>query len=1372
MAAWTGRLLLRGSNGTGKTTLLEALFPYLLTLDSRLLRSGRNRHTTLTHLMAEGALGKRRFGYLWLAFASPSSPESQPDPAEVHSYGVRLEFNDGATTPVVLVPFRTSGTAPAVLTSHGAFGEPIAREVFTTEIEAAGGEVFDDVDAYVEDLAQRVYGCTAAGLRKMADRIHRVRNPHLLAVLTPHDAERELRSSLPSVSEEVVSATGQALASAERTRLRYMYEASTADRLDELARAWTGVVVGRVAACLKTERAAAEDVATSEQQLTAASAAAASAQTRAEDSAATRERLCAEEAVVQATVAALSQDGDLSTADRLQRARAARAACAEAYEVRCKNVGLTLSLRLQQASRVREMARVLQEDLQAALEGAARPPSAPGAGPVRLAIRSLPDMTIGDRTFPAGELVDVSADPAAAEALAAELEAGAQEQESRCQRATAAKIAHEPVDDASTRAQEARQEAAQDARLADLQREQYHKAAQTAHAAATDALNEVTAWGKERLPARTPRAWDGAKAWSAPSLALQLEEWQGLEPALVAEHLESLRQQMEADADEERARARARGARHAGRADAAAETGRVAEAEADAWRDGRLPSFPRPAWQPDLPTAEEKFGELVQWRPRRAPGEGRERDLLEAVIAATGLLSATLRDGELYAGAHWSVTPYGPSLPQSLSDVLQPVPGHPRAEEVDAVLARIALLPTAAAIFDDTSSALVIGRDGTYRAGVLGARIPAADEPALLEEAQYIGMEARQRGARRREEAARRRAIHQRALARHHRAAALRLEDHARAITHIVSCFPAERISCMRAAEQARTAAAQADAAARAAARASTEKAQQLEEAHRKARSVWRANTERMGLPTDIAQLIQVVADSTRQRDVQQRACAGVRRLIPRMRDLNCSVTGLPATDDELERAVDEARSSHHELLAAEADVTAREQQCTPQVLQAQQRLDDAMLEAQHLAEAVKQAQKADDRARDEQARTEERLRAARDRHHDTRPALDAARWQLQRLLVAPGVRMALGAEQLPDALDDAAVRHLGELLACCAPPGSMAAAVTEAERCWDKLRDHLSAQGEEEWHRSHGITHEDLPAYQLSRDGKHYDPPQAVFVARARQRHALEAFTSVEDKLIEQFVLSQLPSAIGRAWQELEEWTKKVNTNMALAAASSGLRVKVELPLRGDLPDSLRTIHELCCRTSDAARTPEQQEHVGQEVLAEVRLKDRAGTAADDDRESIEERLRSVVDIRSWITVRYMITRDGGTPERWGSRTTLSKGESRLVALAPMLAALATAHTELSPTAPRIMALDEVPAEVDDQGRDGLARYLASLDLDVICTSHQWDGSPDAWDGIDCYDLERIGALVLAEPMSSHSTSVVMLPPDFTGATATGSLS
>jgi len=144
-----------------------------------------------------------------------------------------------------------------------------------------------------------------------------------------------------------------------------------------------------------------------------------------------------------------------------------------------------------------------------------------------------------------------------------------------------------------------------------------------------------------------------------------------------------------------------------------------------------------------------------------------------------------------------------------------------------------------------------------------------------------------------------------------------------------------------------------------------------------------------------------------------------------------------------------------------------------------------------------------------------------------------------------------------------------------------------------------------------------------------------------------------------------------------------------------------------------------------------------------------------------MHEKVSAAVDIRDWIDLHYEVTRPGSKPQRWSSRTGLSGGERRLVVLAPMLAAIAAAYDKFGERALRLVSLDEIPAEVDESGREGLAKYLAELELDLICTSYLWDGCPGAWDGIDAHDLEAGDAngTVVSFPM--HIRGTIEIPGD-----------
>ena len=76
-------------------------------------------------------------------------------------------------------------------------------------------------DEYVADLAARVLRTTPAEARQLAARIRQVRNPNLLAELTPRQAREALRDALPGVAAGIISATAEALAETAATRTAF-----------------------------------------------------------------------------------------------------------------------------------------------------------------------------------------------------------------------------------------------------------------------------------------------------------------------------------------------------------------------------------------------------------------------------------------------------------------------------------------------------------------------------------------------------------------------------------------------------------------------------------------------------------------------------------------------------------------------------------------------------------------------------------------------------------------------------------------------------------------------------------------------------------------------------------------------------------------------------------------------------------------------------------------------------------------------------------------------------------------------------------------------------------------------------------------------
>src|SRR4051794_25671391 len=311
LPAASGRLLLRGPNGTGKTTALEALWPYLLDLNAQRLAAGKARPTSLSQLRREGAPGRRRYGYVWLTFAGPGSEGEW-------SFGVRLQFSEGASPSVRVVPFTVPGVPGTTVPLRGPGRTQLMAEEFTAAVEATGGQVFDDEDAYVEHLARRVWGTGAAELRLLATRLRELRNPSLLGEVSARAAADALRESLPGVSDDVISATADALAESDATREAFRRDSEAAAVLGEFAAAWTGHVIDVTRVAVADARDAAEIATRARGEVGKAGKALEAARKAAVDAGTAKQELQNELRDLEGEIEALERSDEYQAAGRLQ----------------------------------------------------------------------------------------------------------------------------------------------------------------------------------------------------------------------------------------------------------------------------------------------------------------------------------------------------------------------------------------------------------------------------------------------------------------------------------------------------------------------------------------------------------------------------------------------------------------------------------------------------------------------------------------------------------------------------------------------------------------------------------------------------------------------------------------------------------------------------------------------------------------------------------------------------------------------------------------------------------------------------------------------------------------------------------------------
>ncbi|WP_405559497.1 SbcC/MukB-like Walker B domain-containing protein [Streptomyces sp. NBC_01180] len=1334
----SGRWLARGPNGTGKTTLLEGLCPFLLNPVHMHLSSASGRATSLVSLMKGGSTGKRRFGCVWLSFGPPGDPASGDADAGEQHYGLRLEYAASSNT-VETVPFRL----PVVPGHDGQNLSTMKRDDFSAWVAGQGGEVFASADAYVADLAQRVFGCTPGTLKRIARRIKKVRNPGLLAGLSPADAAAELRMALPTVSPDTVRSTQEALAAAETTRRRYERDAKTAQLLEDLSAAWSYDAAQTGAQAVDAALACTAVLArTREEARQARTRAEARSQELDELRVLIQDRTVTE---LQAGQHAAALARDAASSDMAHAHTTVRRA-QEGHEKDCELLTAHTRAASRSAGDVQDAADAvtgLMEKAASSCRAAQVPVPAAVTATVSVRRSETSPLRIGERDFDQAPGVDVAVDEEAVGQAAAQLEQARVRIERRGEAAGMSVVAYQGVATAQEESVQARSladVAAETAREATVRHQETLDKAQERVA---DLAGGVQAWTRiVRERYRTPLVDLG-------TVSAQASGWcEGPECSQVVHDAGKLARKVSRTAARSGEKARSRADHHTGRAEQARQFATEAEARARRLESGELLPLPGPAWHGEV-DEERVFACAVEWVSPQT-GAGAVGDVAEAVMAAAGLLSAEVTERGVDGRGRWLVHPHGPPLPeeQSLAAVLRATPGGPLQEVTARVLRRIAYLPSAVgAEAKDLQGGLVVGADGTFRTGVTTGRLPAG--AGQVPRASHIGTAVRRAAALRAAAAVQAECDRWQQTATGHARAAHRLNGFADALQELAAEFPHDAVAASDRAETTRAEASRAAHTAAAHASQQDRAAQHKESSHRAALGQWRASAVALGLPDTLAAVKQEAEDAGARATAVSAAADLVQNAGRLLAKVTQAAGQAAESGAQARQAAQAAQASHAGLLAARADLEACRQRSGMDEIALAKAAEDAS--AAHQA-AKEQLEDARSRMEDVSGTAAAAVRAAQEADRRLEQAEPAAGESLERvrgLLAFDPVHELLG-RPAQDPGDDEAGTWLAGLRERLA---AVPAARVPLEECALAVRLHLAGE-DDDWQLTHSQALNGLPVHQVMLTGSTaMSPPAAAREATARLHAAETAYNAAEDQALQTFVLGRIPTAISNAWVDLHDWVDGINGQMKLARASSGLLVQLRVRLAPDLTPARARIHHLTCEIGDAKRTPEQQHSVGQELLAVMRHGEEGGST---DRAT---RLAEAIDIRNWVTVEYVVVRgDSGTRETWGKeKTTVSGGESRLIVLAPMLAALAAEYRDLPSHSLRLCALDEVPGEIDEAGRDGIAAYTASLDLDLMCTSHHWDGSPGAWDGIDIHDLAKSSTgVIIAEPLHLYTHRIL----------------
>ncbi len=230
---------------------------------------------------------------------------------------------------------------------------------------------------------------------------------------------------------------------------------------------------------------------------------------------------------------------------------------------------------------------------------------------------------------------------------------------------------------------------------------------------------------------------------------------------------------------------------------------------------------------------------------------------------------------------------------------------------------------------------------------------------------------------------------------------------------------------------------------------------------------------------------------------------------------------------------------------------------------------------------------------------------------------------------------------------------------------------------------------------------------------------------------------TDAERRILEDALLTGLAQQIHERTSDARDLIARMGAEMKQRRMSSGNTIGVHWVLSDSLSDAARAMCKLLDRDATAL-VADDLAAIRAHFAAEIR----AARAAHPER-SYPEILGATLDYRTWRVFSFtLISADGSEDKLTVARhSALSGGEQSVSLHLPLFAAAHVMLDSADPQAPRLLALDEAFAGVDDNGRSELLSLSVQFDLDLFMTGYDlWITYPHV-PGCAHYDLAHSAA-------------------------------
>jgi uncharacterized protein (TIGR02680 family) len=263
-------------------------------------------------------------------------------------------------------------------------------------------------------------------------------------------------------------------------------------------------------------------------------------------------------------------------------------------------------------------------------------------------------------------------------------------------------------------------------------------------------------------------------------------------------------------------------------------------------------------------------------------------------------------------------------------------------------------------------------------------------------------------------------------------------------------------------------------------------------------------------------------------------------------------------------------------------------------------------------------------------------------------------------------------------------------------------------------LADAMAARG-----HSAGLTlSEGVIIIDVLFQGRSHDLPGLAEALAAEVEQRTTLLSAREREILENHLLNEVAGTLQELISAAETEVRQMNEELESRPTSTGMKLRLLWQQARNAPEGLDRVRSKLRQTIDAWSAADR-------ALVGTFLQQRiAAEHADNPAAGWAEALTSALDYRGWHEFAIQRYQEG----QWRPATgPASGGERALVVSVPLFAAASSHYKSAgNPHAPRLIALDEAFAGVDDDSRAKCLGLLATFDMDVVMTSErEWGCYP-----------------------------------------------